>query len=160
MIALLVQPFYGLQCGGRLHDCTADRTEAARGADAGCKFDYVAAPAIGAGTSGCSIRSRIQQAAVGALCAACASPTSSGQQASVEQQALLRMACWTAGDAAKEVVGRMYAAAGSIAVLEEVRFSAQLRDVHAACRHINFATRLMLTPGRILLGLEPGTMQI
>ncbi|WP_428490687.1 acyl-CoA dehydrogenase family protein [Rhodopila sp.] len=85
---------------------------------------------------------------------------SSGQPASIEQQALLRMACWNAGDAAKEVVGRMYAAAGSSAVLEEVRFAAQLRDVHAVCQHINFATRLMVAPGRIMLGLEPGTGQI
>ncbi len=83
----------------------------------------------------------------------------SGQPASIEQLALLRMACWNAGDAAKEVVGRMYAAAGSTAALEEVLFSAQLRDVHAACQHINFATRLMLPPGRIMLGLDPGTTQ-
>jgi alkylation response protein AidB-like acyl-CoA dehydrogenase len=85
---------------------------------------------------------------------------SSGQPAPVEQQALLRMACWNAGEAGKEVVSQMYAAAGSTAVLEGARFAAQLRDVHAACQHINFATRLMVTPGRILLGLEPTTPQI
>ena len=94
--------------------------------------------------------------AIGSLWAS----VSSGQPASVEQQALLRMACWNAGDAGKEVVGRMYAAAGSTAVLEEARFAARLRDVHAACQHVNFATRMMVTPGRILLGLEPGTPQI
>jgi indole-3-acetate monooxygenase len=66
------------------------------------------------------------------------------------------MACCNAGDVGKEVVGRMYAAAGSTAVLEEAVFSAQLRDIHAACQHINFATRMMIPPGRILLGLEPG----
>jgi indole-3-acetate monooxygenase len=91
--------------------------------------------------------------AIGSLWAS----VSSGRPASVEQQAQLRMACWNAGDTAKEVVGRMYAAAGSTAVLEDAPFSAQLRDVHAACQHINFATRLMVPPGRILLGLEPGT---
>src|SRR5260370_9957331 len=74
----------------------------------------------------------------------------------IEEQALLRMACCNAGDVGKEVVGRMYAAAGSTAVLEEAVFSAQLRDTHAACQHINFATRMMIPPGRILLGLEPG----
>ncbi len=74
----------------------------------------------------------------------------------IEEQALLRMACCNAGDVGKEVVGRMYAAAGSTAVLEEAVFSAQLRDIHAACQHINFATRMMIPPGRILLGLEPG----
>jgi len=85
---------------------------------------------------------------------------STGQAASVEQQALVRMACWNAGEAGREVVGKMYAAAGSTAALEESRFSAQLRDVHAACQHINFATRMMVTPGRILLGLEPKTPMI
>jgi alkylation response protein AidB-like acyl-CoA dehydrogenase len=88
------------------------------------------------------------------------SSVASGELAPVEQQALLRMACANAGDAGKEVVGRMYSAAGSTAVLEEMPFSAQLRDMYAACQHINFAARLMVPPGRILLGLEPGTPMI
>jgi indole-3-acetate monooxygenase len=82
---------------------------------------------------------------------------SSGQTPSIEQQALLRMACCNAGDVGKQVVERMYKAAGSSAVLEDGPFAAQLRDIHAACQHINFAERLMVPPGRILLGLEPGT---
>lgn len=94
--------------------------------------------------------------AVGALWAS----VSSGQPASVEQQALVRMACCNAGDVSKEVVGRMYTAAGSTALREEATFAAQLRDVHAACQHINFANRLMVPPGRILLGLEPGTAML
>jgi indole-3-acetate monooxygenase len=91
--------------------------------------------------------------AVGALWAS----ASSGETVSLEQQALLRMACCNAGDIGKQVVGRMYAAAGSSAVLEEAPFAAQLRDIHAACQHINFAERMMIPPGRILLGLAPGT---
>jgi indole-3-acetate monooxygenase len=88
---------------------------------------------------------------VGALWAAvCA-----GQPA-VEEQALLRMACCNAGEVGKEVVGRMYAAAGSSTLPEEAIFAAQLRDIHAVCQHINFANRLMIPPGRILLGLDPG----
>jgi alkylation response protein AidB-like acyl-CoA dehydrogenase len=75
----------------------------------------------------------------------------------VEEQALLRMACCNAGIVGKEVVGRMYAAAGSTALPEEAIFAAQLRDIHAACQHINFANRLMIPPGRVLLGLEAGT---
>jgi alkylation response protein AidB-like acyl-CoA dehydrogenase len=89
--------------------------------------------------------------AVGALWAA----VCSGQ--SVEEQALLRMACCNAGEVGKEVVNRMYAAAGSTALPEEAIFAAQLRDIHAVCQHINFANRLMVPPGRILLGLEAGT---
>jgi indole-3-acetate monooxygenase len=91
--------------------------------------------------------------AVGALWAS----VSEGQPAPVEQQALVRMACCNAGDVGKEVVGRMYELAGSTALLEEAPFAAQLRDINAACQHINFANRLMVPPGRILLGLDPGT---
>jgi alkylation response protein AidB-like acyl-CoA dehydrogenase len=82
---------------------------------------------------------------------------SEGQPAPVEQQALVRMACCNAGDIGKEVVGRMYELAGSTALLEEAPFAAQLRDINAACQQINFANRLMVPPGRILLGLDPGT---
>jgi alkylation response protein AidB-like acyl-CoA dehydrogenase len=91
--------------------------------------------------------------AVGALWAS----VSEGRPAPVEQQALVRMACCNAGDVGKEVVGRMYELAGSTALLEEAPFAAQLRDINAACQHINFANRLMVPPGRILLGLDPGT---
>ena len=91
--------------------------------------------------------------AVGALWAS----VSEGQPASVEQQALVRMACCNAGDVAREVVGKMYSLAGSNALLNEAPFAAQLRDINAACQHINFANRLMVPPGRILLGLDPGT---
>ncbi|WP_213807831.1 acyl-CoA dehydrogenase family protein [Granulicella sp. dw_53] len=85
---------------------------------------------------------------------------SAGRPVSAEQQAMLRMACRNVGEAGKEIVGRMYSAAGSTAVLEDQPFSAQLRDVYAASQHINFAARLMVTPGRILLGFDPGTNQI
>ena len=84
----------------------------------------------------------------------------SGGPAPVEQQALLRMACSNAGDAGKEIVGKMYTAAGSTAVLEEMPFATQLRDIYAACQHPNFITRMMVPPGRILLGLEPATPMI
>jgi indole-3-acetate monooxygenase len=81
---------------------------------------------------------------------------SSGQPASVEQQTLLRMACWNAGEAGKEVVSRMYSAAGSNALREEATFAAQLRDINAACLHVGFSRRLMVPSGRLFLGLEPG----
>jgi indole-3-acetate monooxygenase len=88
------------------------------------------------------------------------SSVASGGPAPVEKQALLRMACLNAGEAGREIVGRMYMAAGSTAVLESMPFAAQLRDIYAACQHLNFATRLMIQPGRILLGLEPATPMI
>jgi alkylation response protein AidB-like acyl-CoA dehydrogenase len=83
-----------------------------------------------------------------------------GQEVSIAQQAAVSLANWNAGEAGREIVERMYKAAGSTAVLEEAPFSAQLRDIHAACQHVVFATRTLVPTGRILLGMEPGTQQI
>jgi alkylation response protein AidB-like acyl-CoA dehydrogenase len=77
-----------------------------------------------------------------------------GQPVSVERQAKLRRACWYAGHVGKQVVTSMYEAAGSSAVLEELPFARQLRDVYAACQHMHYQGRLLVPPGRILLGLE------
>jgi hypothetical protein len=43
----------------------------------------------------------------------------SGQPATIEQRAQLRMACWNTGDAGEEVVPRMHTVAGSTAVIED-----------------------------------------
>jgi indole-3-acetate monooxygenase len=83
-----------------------------------------------------------------------------GQEISIAQQAAARLASWNAAEAGREIVERMYKAAGSTAVLEEMPFSAQLRDVHAACQHMTFATRTLVPIGRFLLGMEPGTPYI
>jgi indole-3-acetate monooxygenase len=87
--------------------------------------------------------------------AACA-----GQEASIAQQVAVRLASSNAAEAGREIVERMYKAAGSTAVLEDTPFSAQLRDVHAACQHVAFSTRTLVPAGRFLLGMEPGTRQI
>ncbi|KAB0677342.1 acyl-CoA dehydrogenase family protein [Aureimonas leprariae] len=79
----------------------------------------------------------------------------SGRPVSIERQAALRRACWNAGDVGRRVARRMYELAGATAVLESAPFAARLRDVEAACQHIGFQERMLLPPGRILLGLEP-----
>jgi alkylation response protein AidB-like acyl-CoA dehydrogenase len=73
------------------------------------------------------------------------------------ERATVRMACWNAAQAAKQVVDLMYSAAGGTAAHESSPFAVQLRDVHAAATHIHFAARNMETAGRILLGMEAGT---
>jgi indole-3-acetate monooxygenase len=79
-----------------------------------------------------------------------------GQEVSMAQRVAVDLASWNAGEAGREIVERMYKAAGSTAVLEETLFSAQLRDVQAACQHVVFATRTLVPAGRFLLGMETG----
>jgi alkylation response protein AidB-like acyl-CoA dehydrogenase len=80
-----------------------------------------------------------------------------GGTPNLRQRALVRMACWNAAQAGKQVVDRMYTAAGGTATDERAPFAAQLRDVHAVGQHLAFATRNMETAGRILLDMEAGT---
>jgi alkylation response protein AidB-like acyl-CoA dehydrogenase len=100
-------------------------------------------------------RAFVVEAAMAVWSSACA-----GQAVTKAQETAICLACWNAGEAGKEIVERMYKAAGSTAVLEETLFSAQLRDVHAACQHVVFATRTLVPSGRFLLGMEPGTRQL
>lgn len=80
--------------------------------------------------------------------------TQHGDAPSIQQRAIVRMACWNAAQAGKQVVDLMYSAAGGTATDETAPFAAQLRDVHAAGQHIAFANRNMETAGRILLGMD------
>lgn len=80
-----------------------------------------------------------------------------GETPTWRHRAIVRMACWNAAQAAKEVVDLMYSAAGGTAAHESSPFAVQLRDVHAAATHIHFANRNMETAGRILLGMDAGT---
>jgi indole-3-acetate monooxygenase len=100
-------------------------------------------------------RAFVVEAATALWSSACA-----GQAVTKAQETAICLANWNAGEAGKEIVERMYKAAGSTAVLEETLFSAQLRDVQAACQHVVFATRTLVSPGRFLLGMEPATRQI
>lgn len=77
-----------------------------------------------------------------------------GRPITLAWQAKLRRACWYAGHVGKQVVTSMYEAAGSSAVLEDLPFARQLRDVYAACQHMHYQDRLLVPTGRILLGLE------
>jgi alkylation response protein AidB-like acyl-CoA dehydrogenase len=73
------------------------------------------------------------------------------------QRAPVRLACWNAMRASKQVVSLMYDAAGGSALDESLRLAACLRDVNAAGLHLAFAQRHLETIGRVLLGMEPGS---
>ncbi len=73
------------------------------------------------------------------------------------QRAPVRLACWNAMRASKQVVTLMFDAAGGSALDENLRFAACLRDVTAAGLHLAFAQRHLEVIGRVYLGMEPGS---
>jgi indole-3-acetate monooxygenase len=82
-----------------------------------------------------------------------------GETSTLTERALVRIAMWNAAEAGKKVVELMYSAAGGTASDKRAPSAAQLRDVHATAQHLAFATRNMETAGRILLGMEAGTVR-
>jgi alkylation response protein AidB-like acyl-CoA dehydrogenase len=82
-----------------------------------------------------------------------------GGTPTLQQPALVPMACRNAAQAAKEVVDLVYSAAGGTAADERAPFAPHLRDVHAAAQDFAFSARHMETAGRILVGIEPGTIR-
>jgi alkylation response protein AidB-like acyl-CoA dehydrogenase len=82
-----------------------------------------------------------------------------GGTATDQQRALTRMACWNAAQAAKQTVELMYFTAVGSAVDDSGPLAAQMRDIHAAAQHANFANRHMEAAGCILLGMDPGPLR-
>jgi alkylation response protein AidB-like acyl-CoA dehydrogenase len=80
-----------------------------------------------------------------------------GVEPSVADQVDLRLACWNAAKVAKQTVTDIYRIAGVAVAPDESRLATAFRDVYLAGQHINFADRLLATPGRVVLGMDPGT---
>jgi alkylation response protein AidB-like acyl-CoA dehydrogenase len=80
-----------------------------------------------------------------------------GDARGIGRRVLVRLACWNALRASKQVVQWMYDAAGGSAVDERLPFAACLRDVNAAGQHLAFSPRTVEAAGRVLLGMDVGT---
>ena len=81
----------------------------------------------------------------------------SGTPLTLEQRAVVRLACAQAAEAAKAVVRAAYDAGGGTAVYEGCPLQRCFRDAHAAAQHLQVQDGNFETGGRVLLGLDPGT---
>ncbi len=82
---------------------------------------------------------------------------SGGVPLTLEQRALVRLACAQAAEAAKTVVQIAYDAGGGTSVYESCPLQRCFRDAHAAAQHVQVQSANFETGGRVLLGLDPAT---
>jgi len=82
--------------------------------------------------------------------------TDAGGERLVRARATFRAACTWAAESAVEIVDRLAAAAGAVAIFETCPLERCVRDVHATAKHVAMSPANYLTSGRIGLGLPPG----
>ena len=99
-----------------------------------------------------SARAFLFEACDDAWGAACA-----GAPLTLEQRALVRLACAQAAEAAKAVVRVAYDAGGGTSVYQSCPLQRCFRDAHAAAQHVQVQGANFETGGRVLLGLDAGT---
>lgn len=75
----------------------------------------------------------------------------------VHARADFRAACTYAAECALAIANILAAAAGTASVLETSPLERQIRDIHAASRHIAMSPNNYVVAGRLHLGLDPGT---
>ena len=78
-----------------------------------------------------------------------------GEDLSVRQRALLRLAATHGSNQAAGVVDVIYHAAGATAIFESEGLARRFRDVHAVTQQIQSSDLHYQAVGRVLLGLEP-----
>ena len=77
----------------------------------------------------------------------------------MEKRAAIRMACTYAGESCAEAVDIVHNLAGGSAIQESGKIERCFRDIHAATQHIGLAPSNYELAGRVLLGLDPGTLR-
>ena len=80
-----------------------------------------------------------------------------GGERLVRGRAMYRAACTHAAESSIRVAEMVSAAAGAASIWEEHLLERQVRDIHAAAKHIAMSPNNYVVSGRICLGLEPGT---
>jgi indole-3-acetate monooxygenase len=79
-----------------------------------------------------------------------------GRAPSLEERAMLRIACVTAAQASCRAVDLVLSVSGSSAIQASVPLERCWRDVHAAATHATIAEANFETTGKVLLGIDPG----
>jgi len=82
---------------------------------------------------------------------------SGGSLPTLQQRALVRLACAQVAVAAKEAVQTIYDAGSGSSVYERCPLQRLFRDVHTATQHFQVHSANFESGGRVMLGLDPGT---
>ena len=82
-----------------------------------------------------------------------------GGERLVRARAMYRSACTHAAESSIRVAEMVSAAAGASSIWEDHPLERQVRDIHAAAKHIAMSPNNYVVSGRICLGLEPGTQR-
>jgi len=82
--------------------------------------------------------------------------TEAGGERLVQARAVFRAACTFAAESALQILDRLSAASGTVAIFETSRLERCVRDGHAAVKHVAMSPNNYLLSGRIALGLPPG----
>ena len=81
----------------------------------------------------------------------------SGGDRLIRARAMYRAACTHAAESAIRIAEVVSAAAGAASIWEAHPLERQVRDIHAAAKHVAMSPNNYVVAGRICLGLEPGT---
>ena len=82
-----------------------------------------------------------------------------GGEQLVRARVMYRSACTHAAESSIRVAEMVSAAAGATSIWEEQPLERQVRDIHAAAKHIAMSPNNYVMSGRICLGLDPGTQR-
>ena len=85
---------------------------------------------------------------------------SDGSVPTLQQRALARLACAQVASASKEVVQMVYDAGSGSSVYERCPLQRLFRDVHTATQHFQVHSANFESGGRVMLGLDPGTLHL
>jgi alkylation response protein AidB-like acyl-CoA dehydrogenase len=83
----------------------------------------------------------------------------SGADRLVRARAMYRAACTNAAETAIRIAEIISAAAGAASIWEAHPLERQVRDIHAAAKHIAMSPNNYVVAGRVCLGLDPGTQR-
>jgi alkylation response protein AidB-like acyl-CoA dehydrogenase len=83
-----------------------------------------------------------------------------GDEVTLQQRAILQLACSNASQACIRAVDRVHAAAGTSANIRGAPFERRMRDVQVVRQHITVSPQLLQDVGRVLLGLDPKSLML
>jgi alkylation response protein AidB-like acyl-CoA dehydrogenase len=83
-----------------------------------------------------------------------------GEEHSLKDRALMRIAATNAARASARAVDRMYNAGGGTSIYAASRLQRDFRDIHAATQHVVVSQPTLELAGKVLLGVETDVMML